>query len=112
MNELEKRVENLEYHLRLLLKMSNAQKFPFDYLVVTKGLSEEEVNQLMNLCRKLELQHEEQKAQGLLYYTDLLTLFAGQLNEKLDINETIDAMLQQGLFPQLMSDFKRLRAHL
>lgn len=112
MSDLEKRVEILEYHMQLLLNMSNRNQYPFDFMIVAKGLSKQEVNELMNLCQELDRQYKEQKAQGLLYYTDLLTLFAGQLNEKLDVNETIDAMLKQGMFKELMADFKRLRAHL
>ncbi|WP_243291460.1 DUF1878 family protein [Bacillus sp. FJAT-47783] len=112
MNEFEIRLEKLEYHMQLLLKIANKQKYPFDFLVVQNGLSRNEVDEIMSLCTELEQKHKEQKAQGLLYYTDILTLFVGQLNEKLEVNETIDAMLNQGLFIDLMKDFKRLLSHL
>lgn len=112
MNELEKRLEKLEYHMKLLLKAADRQKYPFDFLIVQNGLGQNEVKEIMSLCTELEKMHKEQKAQGLLYYTDLLTLFAGQLNEKLDVKETIEAMRSQGLFIDLMKDFKRLLSHL
>ncbi|WP_411828266.1 DUF1878 family protein [Metabacillus niabensis] len=38
-------------------------------------------------------------------YTDLLTQFANQLNDKLNANETIQAMSKQGMYPLLMKEF-------
>jgi hypothetical protein len=85
--------------------MIEPNRFPFYHLVMERGLSREEIEELYRICDELTYLHEEQKAQGLVIYTDLLTQFAGQLNSKLDIAETVQAMLKQGLYSSLMKDF-------
>ena len=105
MNSLEKRLETLEYYQTLLLQMIEPNQFPFYRLVIEKRLTREEIEELYSLCNDLSLLHEEQKAQGLVIFTDLLTQFAGQLNGKLEIDETIHAMSNQGLYNSLMKDF-------
>lgn len=105
MNSLEKRLETLEYYQTLLLKMIEPNHFPFYRLVMEKRLTREEIEELYSLCNDLSLLHEEQKAQGLVIFTNLLTQFAGQLNAKLEIDETVHAMANQGLYSSLMKDF-------
>lgn len=111
MKELEKKLERLEFQIQLLLEMTDQTKFPFYHLIIQNGLSKEEVQQIYQLCENLTEEYNEQKAQGLLNFTDLLTLFAGQLNPKLDVNKTIEAMYNQGLFKPLMTEFKHLISH-
>ncbi|MFP9048817.1 DUF1878 family protein, partial [Enterococcus faecalis] len=41
----------------------------------------------------------------------LLALFAGQLNEKLDVHETIFALYEQGLYQELMEVFIDIMKH-
>lgn len=105
MNSIEKRLETLEYYQSLLLKIVEPAKFPFYHLVMSKGLSKEEVEEVLMICEELSRLHEEQKAQGLVIFTDLLTRFAGQLNPKLDLYETIHALHRQNLYSSLMDDF-------
>jgi hypothetical protein len=108
MDSLEKRLETLEYYQTLLLQMIESTHLPFYRLVMERGLNKGEIEELYKLCNELSLIHEEQKAQGLVIYTDLLTQFAGQLNSKLDIVETVQAMSKQGLYSSLMKDFLAL----
>jgi len=105
MNSIEKRLETLEYYQSLLLKIVEPAKFPFYHLVMSKGLSKEEIEEVLMICEELSRLHEEQKAQGLVIFTDLLTRFAGQLNPKLDLYETIHALHRQSLYSSLMDDF-------
>lgn len=112
MKEFENKIETLEYYIKLLLQMTEKAKYPFYHLVIQNGLTKKEVEQILQMCEELSQEHREQKAQGLLYFTDLLTLFAGQLNPKLDVNETIEAMYEQGLFKEMMKDFKHLISRL
>jgi hypothetical protein len=105
MNSLEKRLETLEYYQTLLLQMIEPNRFPFYRLVMEKRLTREEIEELYSLCNDLSFLHEEQKAQGLVIFTNLLTQFAGQLNAKLEIDETVYAMSNQGLYSSLMKDF-------
>lgn len=108
MESLEKRLETLEYYQTLLLQMIESTHFPFYRLVMERGLNKGEIEDIYKLCNELSFEHEEQKAQGLVIYTDLLTQFAGQLNSKLDIVETVQAMSKQGLYSSLMKDFLAL----
>lgn len=108
MESLEKRLETLEYYQTLLLQMIESTHFPFYRLVMERGLNKGEIEDIYRLCNELSFEHEEQKAQGLVIYTDLLTQFAGQLNSKLDIVETVQAMSKQGLYSSLMKDFLAL----
>jgi hypothetical protein len=105
MNSLEKRLETLEYYQTLLLQMIEPNRFPFYRLIMERGLTKEEIEELYRICDELSFLHEEQKAQGLVIFTDLLTQFAGQLNEKLTIDETVQAMSDQGIYSPLMKDF-------
>lgn len=108
MDSLEKRLETLEYYQTLLLQMIEPNRFPFYRLVMERGLTRVEIEEIYMLCHELSILHEEQKAQGLVIFTDILTQFAGQLNEKLEIVETVQAMSNQGLYNSLMKDFLAL----
>ncbi|ASS89379.1 DUF1878 family protein [Aeribacillus pallidus] len=107
MKDLERRLETLEYYMSLFMKMMNIEMYPFYKLVMEKGLMKEEIEEVFRICDELEKEHKEQKAQGFVYFENLLTLFAGQLTPKLDVNETIDALYLQGLYTELMKDLKR-----
>ena len=108
MDSIEKRLETLEYYQTLFIKMLEPEKFPFYHMVMSKGLSKEEIEEIHTICHELSENHNEQKAQGLVIFTDLLTQFAGQLNAKLDLYETIRALHKQKLYRPLMDDFLEL----
>lgn len=108
MDSLEKRLDTLEYYQTLLLQMIEPDRLPFYRLVIEKGLTKGEIEEIYTLCNELSDLHEEQIAQGLVIYTNLLTQFAGQLNAKLEIVETVQALLKQGLYRPLMKDFMAL----
>ncbi|MGG0857156.1 DUF1878 family protein [Metabacillus fastidiosus] len=105
LKDLEKRLEQLEYNQMLLLEMVNPEKYPFNMLIIRECISKQEVQELHKLCEKLTEMYEEQKAQGLVIFTELLTLFAGQLNYKLDVVETVQALYRQNLYKALMKTF-------
>jgi Protein of unknown function (DUF1878) len=107
MKDVERRLETLEYYMSLFMKMMNIEMYPFYKLVMEKGLMKEEIEEVFRICDELAKEHKEQKAQGFVYFENLLTLFAGQLTPKLDVNETIDALYLQGLYTELMKDLKR-----
>lgn len=105
MNTIEERVQRLEYYQSLLVEMIDSTQHSFTLLVIKNQLSKGEVEEIHQLCRTLSEQHEEQKAEGLVIFTDLLTLFAGQLNSKLNLSQTIRALHNQYLYKPLMTDF-------
>lgn len=108
MESFEKRMANLEYYQKMLIKMADAEKYPFYVSVMKAGLSAEEIEEIHRICRELEEMLAEQKEQGLLNYESLLTLFAGQLNYKLSVDDTIIHLHKQGLYEPLMGEFRNI----
>ncbi|ALC80613.1 MULTISPECIES: DUF1878 family protein [Bacillus] len=102
---MEERISRLEYYITLLMENADMSKHPFHALVIRTGLSEEEVLEIKRVCSELEQDLDIQKTQGYMSFEKLLALFAGQLNEKLNVHETIYALRDQGLFVSLMDEF-------
>lgn len=107
MKAFEDRLKKIEYHQRLLLGMIQNQKYPAYELIVQNDLSEEEVNVLFLLCEELTEKYEQQKEEGFVHFTPLLTQFVGFLNHKLRPKETINAFLKQDLYRPLMVELKK-----
>lgn len=102
MDELKNRVETLEYHVKLLLGMIQPVNRDFDLLVIQKGLTEEEVKDFHELCRELEEEMEEQKAEKFVFHSPLYRQFTAGLNKKLHPKETVQACLNQQIYVELM----------
>lgn len=107
MREFEERLKKIEYHQKLLLEMIKNQTFPLYELLIRKDLSEEEVDELFTLCDMLNEKLAQQKEEGFVYFTPLLTEFVGMLNRKLHPEETINAFLMQDMYPTLMGILKK-----
>ncbi|PLR67447.1 DUF1878 family protein [Bacillus sp. UMB0893] len=108
MESLEKRIAKLEYYQTLLQKMVDPDKYPFYVSVMNSGLSAEEIEEIYRICDELSHLLAEQKEQGLLNYMSLLTRFAGQLNCKLSVDDTIVSLHNQGMYVPLMTEFLTL----
>lgn len=107
MGEVEKRLKKIEYHQQLLLEMIQTQSFPAYRLIVKSDLSEEEVEEIFQLCEELSDKFKQQKEEGFVYFIPLLTQFIDSLNNKLDPEETINAFLGQEIFVPLMEILKK-----
>jgi len=98
-------INTLSFHLHLISDLISADDFPFTKLVIDKGLSELEYNELFQMLEELNRSYIRQKEEGLLDYTCLLVQFAGMLNFKLHPDQTMLALKQQGLYTELMEEF-------
>ncbi|CEE01020.1 MULTISPECIES: DUF1878 family protein [Bacillaceae] len=107
MDELLKRIERLEYYQQLLLEIVNTNDYPFTKLIIQKKLGPEEVLEFQHLCEYMNNKLQEQKAEGLLYFYPLLKEFSDKLNRKLEVKETVESCLQQYLYVELMTEFKK-----
>jgi len=109
MNEqdLLKRIQLLEYHQKLLLRILSNQNLDFYKLIIEKGISEQEANRLFKLCEDLDVRMEEQKAEGFLYFYPLFREFSISLPDNLKTKEVIQAFLNQKLFESLMREFQK-----
>jgi hypothetical protein len=109
MNErkLLERIQLLEYHQKLLLKLLNNPRLEFNKLVIEKGISEQEVQNIFELCEKMCKKMEEQKAEGFVYFDPLFAEFSTSLPQPLRTEEVIHACLSQNLFESIMLEFKK-----
>ncbi|MDA7025987.1 YhaI family protein [Bacillus sp. CLL-7-23] len=105
MSSIDDRLTRLEYYMKLLLNTAEMDQYPYYKMLIERGLTEEEGKETERICEELTNELTEQKAQGYVMFEHLLTLFAGQLNEKLEVHETIFALHRQGLYKSLMSEF-------
>ncbi len=80
--ELLARIELLEYHQGLLVKLLNNPKLEFYKLIVEKGLSEQEIQEFFSLCDELNIKMEEQKAEGFMYFHPLFNQFSAFMPAK------------------------------
>ncbi|WNS76765.1 DUF1878 family protein [Bacillus sp. DTU_2020_1000418_1_SI_GHA_SEK_038] len=104
-NEVMKRMNKLEYHQKLLLKVIENRNLEFFKLIVEKSLTEREVKDFFRLCEELSMELEEQKAEGFVYFHPLYNKFKYGLHKNLEPKEVVQACLAQGLFSSLMSEF-------
>ena len=110
MNEIDgllERINLLEYHQKLLLQLLINPNLAFYKLIIEKGLTEKEVKDFFQLCDKMSIQLEEQKAEGYVYFHPLFNEFADSLPGNLSVNEAIMACLTQNLYEFLFQELKK-----
>lgn len=83
-------------------------QYPVIKLIIEHNLTRKEYSEMMDMIEGLNETYELQKEEGLLDFTSLLIQFAGMLNEKLNPNETIEALKSEGCYPLLMSEFSKI----
>ncbi|RLL45505.1 DUF1878 family protein [Oceanobacillus piezotolerans] len=93
------------FHIQLLSNTVDMEQYPFIKLIIENDISKEEYKSLLNMLQYLNDKYDAQKEEGLIDFTSLLIHFAGMLNEKLDPNDTIQALKKEGYYPSLMNEF-------
>ncbi|MBC5636624.1 DUF1878 family protein [Ornithinibacillus sp. BX22] len=93
------------FHLQLLTRIIDVNKFPFTKLVIENEITEEEYKEIFHTIENINSEYIEQKEEGLLHYSSLLARFAGLLNPKLNPTDTIYALRREGYFPDLLDEF-------
>ncbi|WP_084268838.1 DUF1878 family protein [Oceanobacillus damuensis] len=96
------------FHIQLLSKIIDMNKYPLTKLIIENNITREEYMELMKMIQRLNDTYELQKEEGFLDFSSLLVHFAGMLNEKLDPNETIEALAKEKYFPLLMAEFRKI----
>lgn len=107
MDELEKRIDKLEYHQQLILRMIGHKEMPLYYLIVDKNLSRKETEELLNLCDNLNKEVEKQKAEGYVTFYPLLIELKSKLIPSISPGELIQACLNQGVYVSLMKELQK-----
>ncbi|MFC4559149.1 DUF1878 family protein [Virgibacillus kekensis] len=97
--------ETTTFHMQMLSKIIDMDRYPLTKLVIEKNLSKYEFEEMISLLEGLQKKYKGQKEEGLLDFSGLLVHFAGMLNEKLEPTSTIYALKKEGYYPSLMSEF-------
>ncbi len=109
MEAIHKRLDKIEFHMRLLAKMKEEGNYPFYRMAIDRGLTEEELAEVFKLCAEVNQKMYEQIEEGLLSRSSLLTHFVGMLNMKLDPLSTIKALhAQEEHYRELMETLLRV----
>ena len=107
MEYLLNKIKQLEYHQKILLEMVHSSGNEFNHLIISCSLSELEVEEFHQLCKKLEKKLKEEQAEHYyVYYVPLYNDFVEKLNSKLQSEQVIHACLKQNLYPDLMKVLK------
>lgn len=107
MNELEllmDRINLLEYHQSLLIKLINNPNLEFYKLIIEKGMTELETEKVYRICDELSMKLEVQKAEGYVYFHPLFNELSASLPVKLPAKEVIKACLVQNLYEPLFQE--------
>ncbi|MGD6801489.1 DUF1878 family protein [Rossellomorea vietnamensis] len=107
MVDLLKRIEKIEFQQKLLMEMIPERGYEFYRLVIKKELTEEQVQEFYELCERLNIKCQEQKAEGFVFFAPLFKEFTEELNSRLTPQEVIHACAAQELYPFLMEQLKR-----
>ncbi|ELK47657.1 DUF1878 family protein [Halobacillus sp. ACCC02827] len=91
------------FHLQLLLDVEEMDRYPFTRLVIDREVTKREYRQTMHLLDTLEARYEQEKEIGLMDHTPLLLHYAGMLCPKLPVGESLEALLEEGLYEELIS---------
>lgn len=107
MDELERRLDKLEYHQQLILRMIGDTEMQLYYLIIDKNLSRKETEELLNLCDSLNKEVEKQKAEGYVTFNPLLIKLKSSLVPSISPEELIQACLKQGIYVSLMKELQK-----
>ncbi|RTR31423.1 DUF1878 family protein [Robertmurraya yapensis] len=107
LDSLIEKMNRLEYHQSILLKMISKSDDHFYKLIVERSLNKQDVENFYKECNELMIELEEQQAEGFVYFESLLKKFKESLHPNLDAEEVILACLRQKLFLPLMIEFKK-----
>lgn len=106
-SDLLERIERLEFHQSLVLKMVSNSHFGFYKLIIERSLLKKDVESFYKLCERVSKKIEEQKAEGFVYFHPLFEEFKSSLHPNLQAEEVIEGCLQQCVFVPLMLELKK-----
>jgi hypothetical protein len=105
--ELLNRINLLEYHQKLLIKLISNPNYDFYKLVIEKGITEQEVKYILTICDELSIKMNDQKAEGFVYFYPLFNEFLASLPLNLQAEEVVPACIRQHIFETLMLEFEK-----
>ncbi|QPC45988.1 DUF1878 family protein [Mangrovibacillus cuniculi] len=106
MSNLEKRLERIEFHQKLIVEYIDNPKAGLYKFVVQHGVSKEEYMEFTTLCQSLMQKFETEKKAESVYYTPLFLEFVNGLPKTFNL-KVIDACIKHGLYKEMMIAFKK-----
>ncbi|MDR4887208.1 DUF1878 family protein [Fredinandcohnia sp. QZ13] len=106
METIEERLARLEYYQSLILPLLGEKLPTFYKMIMEAGLSQTDVESLLQTCEEMSIEYKKQKAEGFIGFTPLLTQFVGMLHPHLDPEATINILAQERKYAPLMQEFK------
>ncbi|WP_181349238.1 DUF1878 family protein [Thalassobacillus sp. CUG 92003] len=91
----------LSFHVQLMSNLEWTDAYPFTKMVITHNLTKTEYEQVFFLMEELHDTYEKYQAEGFVDYSPLLIHFAGMLSYKLNPNQALRALYQEGIYPKL-----------
>lgn len=107
LDALLEKMNRLEFHQSLLLKMISNSNDQFYKLIIENSLSKNDVELFFQTCDNLSKALQEQKAEGYVYFDSLFAEFKKAIHPNLNAEEVIRACLRQQLYLPLMLEFKK-----
>ncbi|MDQ0153750.1 DUF1878 family protein [Robertmurraya andreesenii] len=101
------KINRLEFHQSLLLKMIVDSEDHFYRMIIEKSLTEQDLKQFYQSCDELTVALEEQKAEGFVNFEPLFQKFKAALHPNLIAEEVVHACLRQQLYRPLMLEFRK-----
>jgi hypothetical protein len=106
-SEILKELSLIKYQQRLIVEMLKKSDEEFYKLIIKYELEEREVQEIYHLFDQLNLELEEQKAEGFVYFHPLYKQFSQHLNKKIAPVEVIHACLKQDIHVTLMKELEK-----
>ncbi|MCA0969673.1 YhaI family protein [Halobacillus litoralis] len=101
-------VKLTQFQLKLLTGIEEFNQYPFTKMIVDRNVTESEYIETMQLLHTLDKKYKKDINEGFLDYESLLIHFAGMLCYKLPIEETIDALYREQVYPSLIEKLREI----
>ncbi|WP_163537136.1 DUF1878 family protein [Gracilibacillus sp. YIM 98692] len=101
---LEKEVKKQKFHIQLLTSICDMDQYPFIHLLFQQDITEQEYNELMNILAELYDRFLEYQEEGFMNYEKLLIHFVGQLSPKLDPEKTMQALIKEERYIEMVNE--------
>lgn len=110
MEDIRKRLEQLEYYVSLLVESDIMQNLPFLNWVIKNNRTKKEIEHIFLVCEEIDALYKKQKAEGFLHFHPLLQIFQEKTKPYIDdIEEFTFMMVREKLFADLMKEFLKIQ---
>ncbi|WP_019240383.1 MULTISPECIES: DUF1878 family protein [Bacillus] len=108
MENLLKRIEVLEYHQQLLIRMLKETNQPLYYFIIVNNLSRSETEHILEICEMMNKKFQKQKAEGYVTFYPLLQELQANISPSISIKDLVDACIKQEVYVLFMEEMKQL----